>query len=130
ELRRGVEAIRARDAKQAAALERWLTRLETDHAERILPVDAPVAHEWGRLAARRTASVIDTLMAATAIVYGLTLVTRNVKDVAWTGVTYLDPFEGSTRARSPSRTSASSTAGRSSSSTPPSSSIPAKRSAS
>jgi toxin FitB len=98
ELRRGVEAIRARDAKQAAALERWLTRLETDHAERILPVDAPVAHEWGRLAARRTASVIDTLMAATAIVYGLTLVTRNVKDVAWSGVTYLNPFETSTRA--------------------------------
>lgn len=37
--------------------------------------------------------MIDTLMAATALVHGLVLVTRNVKDVAWTGVSYLNPFE-------------------------------------
>jgi hypothetical protein len=40
--------------------------------------------------------VIDTLMAATAQVHGLVLVTRNVKDVAWTGVACLDPFRGPT----------------------------------
>ena len=93
ELRRGVERVRRRDAKQAAALERWLTRITTDHAERILPVDGLVAEQWGRLTARQPGSVIDTLMAATALVHGLVLVTRNVKDVAWTGVSWLDPFE-------------------------------------
>jgi predicted nucleic acid-binding protein len=92
ELRRGVESIRRRDAKQATALERWLTRITTDHAERILPVDGPVADRWGRLTAMRPGSVIDVLMAATALVHGLVLVTRNVKDVEWTGASCLNPF--------------------------------------
>jgi predicted nucleic acid-binding protein len=85
--------VRRRDTRQAAALERWLTNVTLDHAERILSVDGPVAELWGRLVARRPGSVIDTLMAATALVHGLVLVTRNVKDVAWTGVSYLNPFE-------------------------------------
>jgi len=92
ELRRGVETIRKRDPVQAAALDRWVSRLVANHAERIVAVDGPVADRWGRLAAIRAASVIDTLMAATALEHGLVLVTRNVKDVAWTGVSYLDPF--------------------------------------
>lgn len=93
ELRRGIERIRSRDARQAASLERWLSRVVTDHAERILPVDGPVADRWGRLTAVRAGSVVDTLMASTALVHGLVLVTRNVSDVAWTGVSYLNPFE-------------------------------------
>jgi hypothetical protein len=93
ELRRGIERIRARDARQAAALERWLSTVVSSHADRILPVDNRVAEQWGRLTATRPGSVIDTLMAATALVHGLVLVTRNVKDVAWTGVSYLNPFE-------------------------------------
>lgn len=93
ELRRGVESIRRKDARQAAALERWLMRVVTDHAERILSIDGRVAEEWGRLTATRPASVIDTLMAATALVHGFVLVTRNLKDVAWTGVPCLNPFE-------------------------------------
>lgn len=93
ELRRGVELVRRRDTRQAAALERWLTRVTNDHAERILPVDGPVADQWGRMTAKQPGSVIDTLMAATALVHGLVLVTRNVKDVAWTGVACLNPFE-------------------------------------
>lgn len=92
ELRRGVESIRKRDETQAASLERWLARLVAAHAERIVPVDGRVADQWGRLAAIRTGSVIDTMMAATALVYGFVLVTRNVTDVAWTGASYLDPF--------------------------------------
>ena len=94
ELRRGVEAVRRRDRAQAVALDRWLHRLIIDHAERILPVDHRVAEEWGRLTSVRAASVVDTLMAATARVHGLVLVTKNVRDVAWTGVPLLDPFEG------------------------------------
>ena len=66
ELRRGIELVRRRDADQAAALERWLNRVTTDHAERILPVDSLVAQQWGLLTARRPGSVVDTLMAATA----------------------------------------------------------------
>ena len=92
ELRRGVETIRKRDEVQAASLERWLTRLMAAHAERIVPVDGRIAEEWGRLAAIRTGSVIDTLMAATALVHGFVLVTRNVQHVAWTGASYLNPF--------------------------------------
>ena len=93
ELRRGVERLRERDARQAGALERWLRQVVRDHAERILPVDYRVAEQWGRLTAMRSASVIDTLMAATAQVFDLVLVTRNVKHVAWTGVSYLNPFD-------------------------------------
>ena len=93
ELRRGVEQVRKRDEKQAAALERWLSRVAVEHADRILPIDGRVAEQWGRLTALRNGSIVDTLMAATALVHGLVLVTRNVTDVAWTGATCLDPFE-------------------------------------
>jgi predicted nucleic acid-binding protein len=93
EVRRGIERIRARDGGQAAALERWLARVLADHEDRILPVDRLVAEQWGRLTAVRPGSVVDTLLAATALVHGLVLVTRNVKDVAWTGVSCLNPFE-------------------------------------
>ncbi len=99
ELRRGIERVRARDPRQAGALETWLRQVLRSHGERVLPVDARVAEEWGRLTAIRSGSTIDTLMAATAQVFGLTLITRNVKDVAWTGVSYLNPFDGSARAR-------------------------------
>ena len=92
EIRSGIEAIRHRDAAKAAALERWLARLLRDHGERILPVDRAVAEEWGRLTATRSASVVDTLQAATARVHGLTLATRNVRDVEWTGVSWVNPF--------------------------------------
>ena len=93
ELRRGVERLRERDPRQAGALERWLRQVVRDHNERILPVDFRVADQWGRLTAMRSGSVIDTLMAATAQVFDLVLVTRNVKDVAWTGVSHLNPFD-------------------------------------
>ena len=92
EVRRGIELIRARDSAQAAVLERWLARVSRSHADRVLPVDGRVAEQWGRLMAMRSGSVIDTLMAATALVHGMVLVTRNAKDVAWTGVSCLDPF--------------------------------------
>lgn len=93
ELRRGIERIRGRDAAQAQALERWLTRLTRQHADRILPVDRRVADQWGRFSSARSASPVDTLMAATAHIHDLTLVTRNVRDVVWTGVACLNPFE-------------------------------------
>ncbi len=92
EIRRGIEAIRRRDPAEAGTLERWLGRLVRDYSDRILPIDRAVAEEWGSLTAVRASSVIDTLLAATAHVHGLTLVTRNVSHVAWTGVSCLNPF--------------------------------------
>jgi hypothetical protein len=93
ELRRGIERVRAKDATQATALERWLQRLTREHADRILPVDRRVAEQWGRFSAERNGSPVDVLMAATARVHELVLVTRNTRDVAWTGVACINPFE-------------------------------------
>jgi predicted nucleic acid-binding protein len=93
ELRCGIEKIRGRDAKRAAALERWLHRVTREHADRILPIDRRVAEQWGRFSAERSGSPVDVLMAATAHVHELVLVTRNTRDVAWTGVPCLNPFE-------------------------------------
>jgi predicted nucleic acid-binding protein len=92
EIRRGIENVRRRDPAAAKALERWLRRLLAEHHDRILPVDLPVAEEWGRLNVPDPLPVIDALLAATAKVHGLTLVTRNVKDVARTGVELMNPF--------------------------------------
>ncbi len=93
ELRQGVERLRDRDPRGAGALDRWLSGLVLAHGDRILEIDRSIAEEWGRLAARRTLPVVDGLLAATARVHGLTLVTRNVKHVAPTGVSCLNPFE-------------------------------------
>jgi len=93
EIRRGIEAIRRRDSRHATSLEHWLRRLVVDYAERLLPLDLAVAEEWGRLSAARSVSIIDTLLAATARVHGLVLATRNTRDVAWTGVDCVNPFE-------------------------------------
>ena len=94
ELRKGVEAKRRTDSATADRLGAWVDGIETTFADRILPVDIPVARLWGELSARRTLPVIDTLIAATAITRGLTLVTRNTRDVAETGVPLLDPWQG------------------------------------
>ena len=97
EIRHGIEAIRKRDVRAAWALEGWLETLVKAHSDRVLPVDAAIADEWGRLDARGSLPVVDGLLAATARVHDLTLVTRNVKDVARTGMDVLDPFASTAR---------------------------------
>ncbi|MGB8299246.1 MAG: type II toxin-antitoxin system VapC family toxin [Polyangia bacterium] len=97
EIRRGIEAIRKHDVRAASALERWLEALVHAHSDRVLPVDAAIADEWGRLDARGSLPVVDGLLAATAWVHDLTLVTRNLKDVARTGIDVLDPFASTSR---------------------------------
>jgi predicted nucleic acid-binding protein len=92
EIRRGIESVRRRDPPSAGSLERWLRALETQFEERILPVDASIADRWGRLMTERTLPVVDGLLAATALVHGLVLATRNARDVARTGVSCVDPF--------------------------------------
>ena len=93
ELRKGVEAKRRTDSETAARLGAWVDGIETTFADRVLPVDAPAARLWGELSAGRTLPVIDTLIAATAITRGLTLVTRNTRDLAGTGVPLVDPWQ-------------------------------------
>jgi hypothetical protein len=91
ELRRGIELLHRRDVPSALALEHWLAALTDGFADRILPVDRVVAEEWGRLNVPDPVPTVDGLLAATARVHGLTLVTRNTRDVARTGVPLLDP---------------------------------------
>jgi predicted nucleic acid-binding protein len=93
EIRQGVEQLRTRNPRQARALEQWLDELIEGFGERILPVDNRVTQNWGRLAARGSFPVIDALLAATAEAHGLTLVTRNVKDVQRNGTRCLNPFD-------------------------------------
>lgn len=92
EIRRGIGSIRRRDAKAAAQLESWLGRVAEQHQDRLLPVDRAIAEEWGRMGVPDPLPVVDGLLAATAKVLGLTLATRNVADIARTGVSYVNPF--------------------------------------
>lgn len=91
EIRRGIESIRRRDRPSALALEQWLERLATQFGERVLPVNAAVADRWGALNVPDPVPTVDGLLAATALVHDLILVTRDVRDVARTGVRVLDP---------------------------------------
>ncbi|MBI4219682.1 MAG: type II toxin-antitoxin system VapC family toxin [Chloroflexi bacterium] len=93
EITRGIENLRRRDPRSSRVLHRWLRRLTRDHGDRILPVDLAVAEEWGRLNVPDPVPVVDGLIAATAKVHGLTLATRNVKDVGKTGALLVNPFE-------------------------------------
>ncbi len=93
EPRRGLELKRPQDPAQAAALEKWIGAVQRDFGGRILPVDSPVAEEWGRMSATRPVSIIDGLMAATAKVHGFTLVTRNTAHVTGLGVAVINPFQ-------------------------------------
>jgi len=93
EVEQGIARLRRRNPQQAGAYQSWLGRLRHEFADRLLPVTEGVAMEWGRLNATRPLPAIDdALMAATAIVHGLTVVTRNVDDFAPTGVAVLNPF--------------------------------------
>lgn len=94
EIEKGIQIRRRRDARAAQRLQGWLDELRTDFEDRILPVDERVAIAWGRIAAGRSRSVTDGLIAATALVHGLTLVTRNVRDFADLGVPLVDPWAG------------------------------------
>jgi toxin FitB len=92
ELRKGVALKIRLDADAAKRLGTWVDGLEFSFGERILGVDAAIARQWGELSAQRSRPVIDTLLAATALVHELTLVTRNISDVHDLGVKLLDPW--------------------------------------
>lgn len=93
ELRRGVELVARRDVDASRVLREWLASVVDDFDDRILPVTTAIAQRWAVLSTPDPLPVIDGLLAATALEHGLTLVTRNVADVARTGVPWVNPFE-------------------------------------
>ena len=93
ELRRGIESIRYRgDVRQANQLEKWLVNLLTEYQDHILDINQDVAQFWGRLRVPHPENALDKQIAATALIYELTVVTRNHKDFVKTGVRVLNPF--------------------------------------
>jgi toxin FitB len=95
ELERGVLGIQRRDAAQGARLRAWLdNHVRPEFAGRILSVDDAVATRCAHLHVPDRRNEADALIAATALVHGLTVVTRNVGDFEGTGVVVVDPWQG------------------------------------
>jgi predicted nucleic acid-binding protein len=93
EIRKGIEGVA--DAAFRQTLTDWLeVELTNYFIGRLLDIDAQVADRWGRVQAStgRTLPVIDGLLAATALQYDLTLVTRNIKDFEGLGVQIVNPW--------------------------------------
>ena len=94
EIRHSIELKRRSDREQAESLDRWFSQMRIRLGGRVLPIDEPVAEAWALLGVPDPLPLIDGLLAATAKVHRLTFVTRNVADIAVTGVPLLDPFSG------------------------------------
>jgi len=93
ELRRGVESIRHRgDQRQANQLEKWLKVLLGNYQDHMLDINQDIAQLWGQLRVPRSENALGKQIAATALIYDLTVVTRNHKDFVKTGVPVLNPW--------------------------------------
>ena len=95
EIRHGIELLRRRDPEQSKPYDRWFSQMRAELADRVLPVDEPIAEAWAMMGIPNPLPPIDGLLAATAKVHGLTLVTRDAAQIAATGVSLLDPFTAS-----------------------------------
>ncbi len=93
EIRRGIEQKRLSDLAQAVVLEAWMARTLRDFSGHIRPVTLEVAERWGRLSPQQPPSPADGLIAATALVDDLTVVTRNVSHFERAGVRILNPWK-------------------------------------
>jgi len=94
ELETGILLVERRDPAQGAVLRSWLnTHVLPAFSDRILPVDTAVAQSCAKLHVPDPHSDRDALIAATALIHGLTVVTRNTDDFATTGVELLDPWD-------------------------------------
>lgn len=95
EIRRGVERIRRRDPGQAQTIEEWLFGMIARYEGRILPVDRNIAEAWGRLGWPDPVPDVDGLLAATALVHDLTLVSRDNALLTLDAIRSINPFEPS-----------------------------------
>ncbi len=93
EIRRGIETLRRRSPEQCPAFEKWLESLLSRYNEQVIRIDESIVDRWGIMNAERTMPVIDGLIAASAAVYQLTVVTRNIRDFQCSGVPVIDPFQ-------------------------------------
>jgi len=92
EIRAGIEITRERDQVKAAELEAWLEQIA--RSCNVLSLDAQIFREWARLMHRKPDDLIeDAMIAATAAVHNLTIVTRNVRDFEGFKVRTLNPFD-------------------------------------
>ena len=92
EIQDGIEQIREREFYKATEIESWLNDVQATYS--VLPVDADAFREWARLMQKQSRTLLeDALIAATAIVNSLTVVTRNVRDFEQLGVPVLNPFD-------------------------------------
>ncbi|MCL2419713.1 MAG: type II toxin-antitoxin system VapC family toxin, partial [Conexibacteraceae bacterium] len=80
EIRKGIELLRSHDPHQAEVFANWLGDLRVRFADRIVAIDTRIAEEWGRLNAVATRNTVDSLIAASARIHDLTVVTRNIAD--------------------------------------------------
>ena len=93
ELMRGIAKKRSIVPRRASDLEIWLKTFCVEQHDHILPITAAVAMEWGRIAAQRPRGDANGLIAATAIVHDLILVTRNVAEFEDTRASTLNPWD-------------------------------------
>lgn len=94
EIQRGILKVRQQASGKAEELEGWLRGLESAYQDVLLPVDVAVSKAWAGLRSIKPGGdVEDLLIAATAMVHGLTVATRNVRDFAGLGVPLHNPFE-------------------------------------
>lgn len=94
ELEMGVLQVERRDAAQGALLRAWLQmQVLPTFADRTLPIDTGVAQRCAQLHVPDPRSERDALIAATALVHGMTVVTRNLADFVATGVAVINPWE-------------------------------------
>ncbi len=93
EIRNGIERLRRHDPEQAAVFNAWLAELRVRFPERILGIDERVADQWGRLNAQTPRKTVDSLIAATAYVHTLTVVTGNTRDFAGCDIQLLNPWQ-------------------------------------
>jgi toxin FitB len=92
EIERDAALQRPQNPMFADALSSWVERLLADYRDRVIPVDIGIARHWGRLGALVGHTGIDLLIAATALENGFTVVTRNVRHFAPTGLPVENPF--------------------------------------
>ncbi|GAA2241682.1 type II toxin-antitoxin system VapC family toxin [Rarobacter faecitabidus] len=92
ELRRGQLLLAGRDGAAAHSLGRWIDEIQSRLRDRTVTIDHDVVHRWAELSVPDRLPALDGLIAATALVRGWTLVTRNTPDVARTGLRTLNPF--------------------------------------